>query len=414
MYFIECYAIIRCMKNVEILSRKFTNLKDILNERSLRRWCATEAESIGRGGIAVVHKATGMSRMTISKGLKELDSPLTLKKGRQRRNGGGRKKLTQKDSSLIQDLEYLVDPATRGDPEKALLWSSKSSYHLTVELNKIGHKASQRSVYNYLIEKGYSLRVNRKTKEGAKDNPDRDKQFNFINEKVIEFQAERNPVLSVDTKKKENIGLFKNSGREWHKKGESTDVKVYDFVDKKLGKASPYGVFDVTNNTGWVSVGISSDTAEFAVESIRNWWNEMGKDIYKNSTHIMITADCGGSNGNRVKLWKYELQKLANELNKSITVCHLPPGTSKWNKIEHRMFSQISHNWRAKPLIDLKTIVELIGNTKTTTGLKIKAKIDNKTYQKGRKVPKKEFSSINLLPMKFHGEWNYTISPKIT
>lgn len=401
------------MNDVAKLRQKFDCLSCVFTEASLRLWCATEAQAIGYGGVAAVHKATGVSRITISKGLKELDKKPSLKNGKQRRSGGGRKKLTSKDSSIMRDLERLVDPATIGDPEKALLWSSKSTVNLTAELNILGHKVSQRTVYNLLSTKGYSLKANRKTKEGTKDNPDRDAQFNFINKKVADFQENKNPVLSVDTKKKENIGLFKNNGRQWHKKNHVTDVNVYDFVDKKLGKAAPYGVYDIANNVGWVSVGISSDTAEFAVESIRNWYNEMGKEVYASSKAIMITADCGGSNGNRVRLWKYELQKLANELNKEITVCHLPPGTSKWNKIEHRMFSQISQNWKARPLIDLKTIVELIGNTKTTTGLKIKAKVDNKIYQKGRKVSKIQFKSINLLPMTFHGEWNYTIKPNV-
>jgi hypothetical protein len=399
------------MYTMESVSKKYTHLKGVLNERSLRVWCATEAECIGRGGVSLVHKATGASRVTISKGLKELHSEESLEPGRLRKKGGGRKKLTTKEPGLLESLKQIISPVTRGDPERPLLWSSKSTQKLSIELNEQGYQICQRSVYNLLLDQDYSLKGNRKTKEGTKNNPDRDAQFNYINKKVLEFQAEKLPVLSVDTKKKENIGNFKNNGREWHSSGNNTDVNVYDFVDEKLGKVAPYGVYDVTKNVGWVSVGISSDTAEFAVESVRNWWHEMGKDIYQNAKAIMITADCGGSNGNRVRLWKYELQKLANELRKSITVCHLPPGTSKWNKIEHRMFCHITMNWRARPLVDLQTVVELIGNTKTDTGLTIKTKIDNKTYDKGRKISKPEFESIKLSPMEFHGEWNYTISP---
>lgn len=399
------------MGNVELINKKYIQIKSVLNERALRIWCATEADCLGRGGVTLVHKATGKSRVTIARGVRELYAEEQLAQNKQRKKGGGRKKLVAKDPAILESLNKLLVPATRGDPERPLLWSSKSSYNLATELNESGYQISQRSVYTLLDDQEYSLKANRKTKEGSKDNPDRDKQFNFINQKVIEFQAQGLPVLSVDTKKKENVGDFKNNGREWQIKGENTDVRAYDFIDKKLGKVAPYGVYDVTQNVGWVSVGISSDTAEFAVESVRNWWREMGKESYEHSKEVMITADCGGSNGNRVRLWKYELQKLANELGKTIAVCHLPPGTSKWNKIEHRMFCKITQNWRARPLTDLKTIVELIGNSKTSNGLKIKTKIDHKTYAKGRKVTKQEFASINLSPMEFHGEWNYTISP---
>ena len=401
------------MEILEVINKKYNNIQDVLNERAIRIWCATEAQAIGRGGVTLVHKATGVSRITITKGINELHCDDKLPKDQLRQKGVGRKKLTDQNHDILPTLEQLVTPATRGDPERALLWTSKSTYKLMDELLEQGHRLSQRSVYNLLSQQNYSLKSNKKTKEGTKNNPDRDQQFNFINQKIISFQTKGLPVLSVDAKKKENIGEFKNNGREWHKKGESTRVNTYDFTDKTKGKAAPYGIYDITNNIGWVSVGISSDTAEFAVSSIRSWWYEMGKEVYKDATEIMITADCGGSNGNKVRLWKYELQKLANELNKSITVCHLPPGTSKWNKIEHRMFCQITHNWRAKPLIDLRTIVELIGNTRTTTGLKIRSKLDDTIYQKGRVITNEELSKVNLVRDEFHGEWNYTIHPNI-
>jgi len=398
---------------LQIIGQKYISLHAVLDERALRLWCASEARALGYGGKEIVHKATGVSRPTINKGLKELNEPILLENDRVRRAGGGRKKLTDKDPFLQDALDSLIEPATRGDPLNPLRWSSKSTIKLAKELQAQGHTVTQRTVHRLLVAQKYSMKSNRKTNEGAKDNPDRDQQFQFINEKAMDFQANKCPVLSVDTKKKENIGEFKNNGKEWSQKGEHVDVNVYDFIDKKLGKAAPYGVYDVTENTGWVSVGISSDTAEFAVESIRRWWYEMGKKIYKNATDIMITADCGGSNGYRVRLWKYELQQLANELGKAITVCHFPPGTSKWNKIEHKMFCQISQNWRATPLVNLQTIVELIGNTTTTTGLIIKAKVDKREYQKGRKISEAEFASIHLERMEFHGEWNYTIRPNL-
>lgn len=399
------------VSKLQIIGQKYISLHAVLDERALRLWCASEARALGYGGREIVHKATGVSRPTINKGLKELDKPLLIGNDRVRRNGGGRKKLTEKDPFLLDDLDALIEPATRGDPLNPLRWSSKSTIKLAMELQAQGHAVTQRTVHRLLVAQKYSMKSNRKTNEGAKENPDRDQQFQFINQKTMDFQANKCPVLSVDTKKKENIGEFKNNGKEWSQKGVHVDVNVYDFIDKKLGKAAPYGVYDVTENTGWVSVGISSDTAEFAVESIRRWWYEMGKKIYKNATDLMITADCGGSNGYRVRLWKYELQQLANELGKAITVCHFPPGTSKWNKIEHKMFCQISQNWRATPLVNLQTIVELIGNTTTTTGLIIKTKVDKKEYMKGRKISEVEFASINLERMIFHGEWNYTIRP---
>lgn len=400
--------------NLEVLTQKYMSLHKVLDERALRLWSAAEARALGHGGVLAVHRATGISRPTIIKGLKELDSKEVLAPTQVRRKGGGRKRITQKDNSLLADLDKLIEPVTRGDPESALRWSSKSTIKLAKELREQGHSVSQSTVHRLLVAQKYSMKSNRKSNEGTKDSPDRDLQFKFINDQTLHFQAKKCPVLSVDAKKKENIGNFKNNGKEWSKKGEHTDVNVYDFIDKTKGKIAPYGIYDITNNEGWVSIGISADTAEFAVESIRTWWQENGKDIYKDAPDIMITADCGGSNGYRVRLWKHELQNLANELHKNIIVSHFPPGTSKWNKIEHKMFSQISINWRAQPLVDLKTVVELIGNTTTTKGLKINARIDPKVYEKGRKISNEEFKLIAIEPNKFHGEWNYTIRPQET
>jgi len=318
------------MKNkdtqINILRKKFTAIKPLLNERSIRIWCATEAKAIGSGGKAMIHKATGLSWPTITKGINELEQPQAhlIPPCRIRKKGGGRKTITEKAPTLLNDLDQLIAPSTRGDPETPLRWTSKSTIKLASELCKQGHKITARSVHTLLTLQKYSMKSNRKTYEGSKNNPDRDAQFDFISKKAIDFQSKNFPVLSVDTKKKENIGNFKNNGKEWSRKGEHTDVNVYDFIDKDLGKAAPYGVYDISKNIGWVSVGISSDTAEFAVNSIRNWWLEMGKESYRESPEIMITADCGGSNGNRIRLWKFELQKLSNEIGKSITVCHFP------------------------------------------------------------------------------------------
>jgi hypothetical protein len=396
---------------IKLIAQKYVHLHAVLHEKALRLWSASEAKALGHGGVLQVHKATGISRPTIIKGLKELACPENISGERIRHKGGGRKKLIYKDPSLLEDLYKLIEPVTRGDPESPLRWSSKSTKKLANELREQGHNVTQRTIHRILVAQKYSMKSNRKRNEGGKANPDRNEQFKFINDKTIEFQANKYPVISVDTKKKENIGEFKNNGKEWSKKGEHTDVNVYDFLNKDLGKAAPYGVYDITDNVGWVSIGISSDTAEFAVESIRNWWIEMGKEIYNNATDIMITADCGGSNGYRVRLWKYELQKFANEIGKSITVCHFPPGTSKWNKIEHRMFCHISENWRARPLIDLKTIVELIGHTTTQAGLKIRTKVDTRSYEKGRKISDEEFKFVNIELIGLHGEWNYVIRP---
>jgi len=393
------------------IKSKYERLGPFLNERAHRMWCAIEAEALGYGGVTAVQLATNVTRKTIHKGLNELKLEKIVEPERLRRKGGGRKRATENDPTLLKDLDELIEPATRGDPENPLRWSAKSTIKLTDELNKKGHIVTQPTIYNILKDQNYSLKANKKTKEGKADHPDRDAQFYHISEKVKEFQKHNNPVLSVDTKKKENIGNFKNNGEEWMPKGEWEEVNTHDFPDKELGKAAPYGIYDMTRNEGWVNVGISHDTAEFAVNSIRTYWNNVGKQNYENCTEIMVTADCGGSNSYKTRLWKFELQKLANEIGKSITVCHFPPGTSKWNKIEHRMFSFISQNWRGRPLVSLQTIVELIGNTKTKTGLKIYTSIDKNHYETGIKISDEEFESINIERSKFQGNWNYTIRP---
>lgn len=400
-------------KATDSIARKYKRIVLVLNERSRRMWCATEAQEIGYGGISLVQRATGVSRPTIIQGLKDLQAEEPLSYNKVRKQGGGRKKLTEKDRTLLIDLDEMIEPATRGDPENPLRWSSKSTPKLAEELNRLGHKITQPTVYAILKKQNYSLKANKKTKEGKADHPERDAQFQFINNQAKEFQKEDNPVLSVDTKKKENIGEFKNNGKEWMPKGEWDEVGTHDFPNKELGKAAPYGVYDIGQNQGWVSVGISKDTAEFAVQSIRDWWYGMGEKHYKNSQKIMITADCGGSNNYKTRLWKFELQKLANELGKSILVCHFPPGTSKWNKIEHRMFSFISQNWRGRPLVSLQTIVELIGNTTTKNGLLIKTTINKNKYVTGKKISEEEFQSINIKRSTFQPLWNYEIFPHL-
>ena len=348
-------------------------------------WAATEAKSYGWGGITVVSEATGIDPKTIRKGLLELDEKQRAPADRIRSTGGGRKKLTATHKNLLDDLESLVEPDSRGDPESPLRWTSKSTYKLSEELKNKGYSVCQRTVCSLLVDLDYSLQSNKKMKEGS-NHPDRDAQFHYIYERVKYFQSHNTPVISVDTKKKENIGEFKNAGREYHKKGTPTEVNVHDFPDKNLGKVSPYGVYDLSKNKGWVNVGISADTAEFAVHSIRCWWYIMGKGAYPEARELLITADCGGSNGHRVRLWKVELQKMATEMEMEISVCHFPPGTSKWNKIEHKMFSYISKNWRGKPLIARETVVKLIASTATTKGLEIQALLDENVYEKGIKV----------------------------
>ena len=383
-----------------------------LNERSARVWAASEAKRYGHGGISAVHRATSMDYKTIRKGIQELESEEKLTAQRIRSGGGGRKSLTKKYPGIDEEVCKVVESSTRGDPESLLLWTSKSTCKLAEALNEAGYKISQSSVHKMLKAKGYSMQANCKKLEG-KQHQDRNKQFIHINTQGKVFQSNDYAVLSIDTKKKENIGNYKNKGQEYSQNGKPVPVSTHDFSDKELGKVSPYGVYDIGRNEGWVSVGISSDTARFAVNSIRTWWYVMGNKVYKDAEMIMITADCGGSNSNRTKLWKWELQKLATELNKSIYVCHFPPGTSKWNKIEHKMFSYISMNWRAKPLISRETVVQLIGSTKIKSGLSIQAALDENIYEKGVKVSKENFDSINIENDAFHGEWNYTIRPQV-
>jgi len=393
------------------LSEKFERIRPHLNEASLRLWAANEALSLGYGGVSEVSRATELSRTTIHAGIAELKSAAVAHEwNRIRRSGGGRKKLTDKDPGLLGALNKLVDPVTRGDPESALRWTSKSTTKLAQELSTSGHPVSQRTVCDLLTGEGYSLQSVRKTREGAQ-HPDRDAQFQFLNAQVQAALKAGQPVISVDTKKKELVGDFKNAGPEWQKKKTPIKVRVHDFVDPELGKAAPYGVYDLAANQGWVSVGIDHDTAEFAVESIRRWWRQMGKPIYPKAKRLLITADCGGSNGYRVRLWKVSLQRFADETRITLQVRHLPPGTSKWNKIEHRMFCHMTQNWRGKPLESLAVIVDLIGHTTTEKGLKIRAEIDASSYPKGQTVSDEAMKLVQLKPDAFHGEWNYAILP---
>ena len=355
-------------------------------------------------------KATGVSRRAIGEGMKELSQPRQATGRRVRREGGGRKKTVAKDPTLLADLERLVEPVTRGDPESPLRWTCKSLRKLAAELNGMGHRTSQHLVAELLHDLGYSLQANRKTLEGA-SHPDRDAQFGHIAKQVEAFQASGDPVISVDTKKKELVGDFKNGGREWRPQGQPEEVRLHDFAIKELGKVSPYGVYDVAKNAGWVSVGVDHDTATFAVESIRRWWNRMGCTEYPGAKRLLITADGGGSNGSRTRLWKVELQKLADETGLPISVCHLPPGTSKWNKIEHRLFAYISQSWRGKPLVSHEVIVNLIAATTTKTGLTVRCQLDTTAYPAGLKVSDDELAEIHIQQDDFHGEWNYTILP---
>jgi hypothetical protein len=400
--------------DVEVISEKYTTLEPVLDERALRLWAATEARAIGRGGISRVSEATGLSRITIRAGLNELHFTLPDHEEvaeRIRRPGGGRKPLTEHSPKLLRALETLVDPGTRGDPMSPLRWTCKSAAKLASELGSKGHRASERSVNRLLHALGYSLQSNRKTIEGG-DHTDRDAQFQYINRRVNAFQSRRQPVVSVDTKKKELVGQFRNGGREWRPKGRPEEVKVHDFADKDLGKAIPYGVYDQTANTGWVCVGVDHDTAEFAVETLRRWWRKMGSQVYPDATKLLITADGGGSNGSRCRLWKVELQGLADEIGLRISVCHFPPGTSKWNKIEHRMFCQITQNWRSRPLVSREVVVNLIGHTTTKEGLSIQSELDANSYPLAREVTEGQMNSLSIKPDKFHGEWNYSILPR--
>jgi len=398
--------------NADLIKKRFDFISPFLNERMRRIFAATEARALGRGGTSLVAKLTGVSRRAINEGVKELSQPQKkqdINQKRSRKPGGGRKKTIEKDPALKKDLENLIEPFTRGDPMSPLLWTCKSVRNLSNELNRLGHKTSHRMIAEMLSDMKYSLQGNKKTIEGG-SHVDRNAQFEYISKKAKEFQRQFQPVISVDTKKKELVGNFKNNGKEWRPEGNPEKVNVYDFINEN-GKANPYGIFDVTNNLGYVNVGTDHDTSAFAVESIRRWWNLMGKEIYPSAKKLFITADGGGSNGWRVKLWKKELQKFSNETKLEVHVSHLPPGTSKWNKIEHRLFSFISMNWRGKPLTTHEVIVNLIANTTTAEGLKVKCQLDKNVYQTGIKISKNEMSKINIHVDAFHGEWNYAICP---
>lgn len=383
-----------------------------LDEKSRRLFAAAEAQALGRGGISAVSKATGISRNAISRGINELkEAPSRPQsKKRIRKKGGGRKRAVDKDPKLKEQLDSLIEPTTRGDPESGLRWTCKSLRNLAQELKNMGHQTSHRMVSELLHEMGYSLQANQKTLEGA-SHPDRNAQFEYIHNSVIRFQERQQPVISVDTKKKELVGQFKNGGREYRRKGSPIKVNVHDFKDPELGRAAPYGIYDITHNYGWVNVGIDNDTSAFAVESIHGWWLSMGRQIYPEARQLLITADSGGSNGYRVRLWKVELQKLSNETGLSLSVRHFPPGTSKWNKIEHRLFSFITQNWRGQPLVSHEVIVNLIKGTKNRSGLKVHCQLDTRKYPKGIKIPDRHMKELNVKRDDFHGEWNYTISP---
>jgi len=405
------WAILNGMDSLAGVRQRFAVLEPVLDEKSRRLLVAAESKAWGPGGISAIAKTTGVSRQVIRQGLRELEQSPTHPSGRIRRPGGGRKKARQKDPTLVADLEKLVDPATRGDPESCLRWTCKSLRKLAEELALMGHEVSYPVVAELLHEMGYSLQANRKTKEGD-SHPDRNAQFEHINARVQQYIGLQQPVISVDTKKKELVGDFKNSGQDWRPRGKPEKVRVHDFMIPELGRAAPYGIYDLAQNTGWVSVGVDHDTASFAVETIRRWWHAMGKEKYQQAKRLLITADGGGSNGSRLRLWKLELQTLADETGLAIAVSHFPPGTSKWNKIEHRLFSFISKNWRGQPLTSLKVIVSLIAGTTTRKGLRVHAEINDRSYPAGIKVPDEEMAQINLRRDEFHGEWNYEILPR--
>jgi len=393
------------------ITARYETLKAHLDERSRRLLAAAESQAVGKGGISIVAKATGISRPVIRQGIADLTDPTALAAGRVRKEGGGRKRVIDKDASLKTDLQSLLESTTRGDPQAALRWTCKSVRQLSAELKRMGHQVSHQVVADLLHELGYSLQANRKTKEGS-SHPDRNSQFEHLNGKVKWSVSRHQPVISVDTKKKELVGDFKNGGRELRPKSQPEQVRVHDFVDPELGRATPYGIYDLGRNSGWVSVGMDHDTAEFAVETIRRWWRTMGRPAYPEATRLLITADAGGSNGSRLRLWKVELQKLADETGLRIAVCHFPPGTSKWNKIEHRLFSYITQNWRGKPLRSFQAIVNLIAATTTTTGLKVHAELNTEAYQSGIKVSDKELALVKIRRDTFHGDWNYEIQPR--
>ena len=404
------------VQTVARIRKKYKSLSPEMGERSRRQWAACEARDLGYGGISLVSVATGVSRPTISVGLRELDLPkrqreVEAESARIRRIGGGRHRLTVADPDLTAALEALVEPLTRGDPESPLRWTCKSTRRLAEELNRNDHSVSASTVGSLLHEAGYSLQANCKTREG-RSHPDRNAQFEFINASVKRFLKREQPAISVDTKKKELVGDFKNNGDEWHPKGSPEKVRTHDFMDKTLGKVIPYGVYDILNNQGWVNIGIDHDTAKFATNSIRQWWQQMGSKRFPNASELLVTADGGGSNSSRSRYWKICLQELADELEMRLVVRHFPPGTSKWNKIEHRMFSFITQNWRGKPLVSHQAIVNLIASTTTKARLVVKAAIDQANYPTKTKVTDSELAAINLKRDKFHGEWNYVIAPR--
>jgi hypothetical protein len=399
------------MINIAAIQARFEALAPVLDERARRLFAASEARAAGHGGVVAVSRATGIARSTIDRGLADLRAGVEQLGGRVRRAGGGGKPAIKTQPGILAALTELVQSSVRGDPEAALLWVSKSQRHLSAALGDRGFTAGQKLVGRLLRRLGFSLQANAKTREGT-GHPDRNAQFEHINAEVTAFGAAGEPAISVDTKKKELVGDFKNGGRELRPKGQPEPVRVHDFVIPELGKAVPYGVYDIAANAGWVNLGINHDTAAFAVESIRRWWHELGAARYPTATRLLITADCGGSNGARVRLWKRELQVLADELGIAITVCHLPPGTSKWNRIEHRLFAFITQNWRGKPLVSHQVIVQLIANTRTKTGLTVACRIDASAYEKGIKVSDAEMAVLNIQPANFHGEWNYTFTPR--
>jgi hypothetical protein len=412
------------MDALQAIEAKYLALSGRLDEATLRLWVATEARSLGRGGVSLVAKAAGVSRTTIYAGLAELEAASVVSRQpgtasatvsetarRVRAAGGGRKKLIDLNPGLLESLDALVEPTSRGDPMSPLRWTCKSTTRLAQELNLMGHSVSQRTVCDLLARLNYSLQSVRKTREGS-HHPDRDAQFHHIAKAVAQYQRQRQPVISVDTKKKELIGDFKNAGREWRPVGDPEQVRVHDFIDAELGKVSPYGVYDLTANEGWVSVGIDHDTAEFAVQSIRRWWFEMGRPLYPKAKRLLITADCGGSNGYRVRLWRLQLQRLADEVGLTVQVCHFPPGTSKWNKIEHRMFCHITNNWRGRPLLTRQIVVQLIGSVTTEQGLRVRAELDENVYDAGIKVTDEELAAVAIERDEFHGEWNYRLRPR--
>jgi transposase len=397
------------MNTEQQISEKLAMVIPYLNEKQRRLLMAAEAKMLGWGGISKVAKATGVSRVTIHKALAEVEGKEIIAEGI-RKPGGGRKDITEYHSDILEKLEALVDPVTRGDPRSPLRWTCKSTRQLSQELKRKGYSISNVTVADLLHRLDYSLQANAKTLEGA-SHPDRDGQFQYINGRVKEFLRRHQPVISVDTKKKELVGQFKNVGKEWQPKGEPERVEIHDFASPEFPKVIPYGVYDVGKNMGWVNVGMDHDTASFAVASIRRWWLGMGREVYPKATDLLICADCGGSNGYRIRLWKIELQNLASDTGLRITICHFPPGTSKWNKVEHRLFSHISMNWRGRPLVSHEVIVKLIGETTTSTGLEVKAQLDKRKYPVKVKVTDEEMKMVKIRPHNFHGEWNYSINP---